>query len=59
MRLSISPREKTEKVLNNYLKAFTKGDIDTVMDDFAKDAVCRLLQTRWGVTGQRSNKKIF
>src|SRR5699024_3832352 len=39
MRLSIPPREKTEKVLNNHLKAFAKGDIDAVMDDFAKDAV--------------------
>jgi ketosteroid isomerase-like protein len=39
MKLSIPPSEETEQVLNNYLEAFTKGDVDAIMDDFADDAV--------------------
>ncbi|HLR24700.1 MAG TPA: nuclear transport factor 2 family protein [Fodinibius sp.] len=39
MRLSIPPSEKTEQILINHLEAFAKGNIDGIMDDFAKDAV--------------------
>lgn len=39
MKLSISPSEVTERVLDNHLKALKKGDVDAIMDNFAENAL--------------------
>ena len=57
MKLAVDPSEKTKQVLNNHLKAFAKGDIDAIMDDFAKDAV--LYKPDGVLNGKDQIRKLF